>query len=170
MVRNRKSILLLVLMIVLLVLISSRISPKQALRPNAPAVTDERAEAYFARRLWSDAWRAAGGADRRKALDGAAALLAAAFLWDDEARPGGVWRDEVLDLVCEEALWLLERGGEPNPGALGVRRASAGPIAVTFADGGAPGPAAGASGVGRGPDPFDPARLTFPLTDAESFE
>ncbi len=109
----------------------------------APAVTDERAEAYFARRLWSDAWRAAGGADRRKALDGAAALLAAAFLWDDEARPGGVWRDEVLDLVCEEALWLLERGGEPNPGALGVRRASAGPIAVTFADGGAPGPAAG---------------------------
>ena len=42
MVRNKKSILLLVLMIVLLVLISSRISPKQAApRPGAPAVTDD---------------------------------------------------------------------------------------------------------------------------------
>ena len=41
----------------------------------APAVTDERAEAYFARRLWSDAWRAAGGADRRKALERATDLF-----------------------------------------------------------------------------------------------
>ena len=41
MVKHSKSILLLVLMIVLLVLISSRISPKQALRPTDPPVTDD---------------------------------------------------------------------------------------------------------------------------------
>ena len=41
MIKNGKSIVLLVLMIVLLVLISSRMSPRQALRPNAPAVTDD---------------------------------------------------------------------------------------------------------------------------------
>lgn len=110
---------------------------------SAPTVTTEWAEAYFARRLYPDVWRTADGPDRRKALDGASAVLNAAFLWDDAARPDGVWRDEVLALVCEEALWLLERGGEPFPGALGVSRASAGPIAVTFASGAAPGFAAG---------------------------
>ena len=40
MVKNSKSIVLLVLMIVLLVLISSRMAPRQALRPT-PAVTDD---------------------------------------------------------------------------------------------------------------------------------
>ena len=41
MIRNRKSIVLLVLMVVLLVLISSRTSPRQASRTKAPAVTDD---------------------------------------------------------------------------------------------------------------------------------
>ena len=41
MVRNRKSIVLLVLMVVLLVLISSRMSPRQTARAKAPAVTDD---------------------------------------------------------------------------------------------------------------------------------
>ena len=41
MVRNRKSIVLLVLMVVLLVLISSRMSPRQTARAKTPAVTDD---------------------------------------------------------------------------------------------------------------------------------
>ena len=41
MIKNSKSIVLLVLMIVLLVLISSRMSPRQAVRPNTPVVTDD---------------------------------------------------------------------------------------------------------------------------------
>lgn len=41
MVKNSKSIVLLVLMVVLLVLISSRMSPQQVRRPNAPTVTDD---------------------------------------------------------------------------------------------------------------------------------
>ena len=41
MVRNRKSIVLLVLMVVLLVLISSRMSPRQSGRTKTPAVTDD---------------------------------------------------------------------------------------------------------------------------------
>ena len=40
MVKNSKSIALLVLMIVLLVLISSRMAPRQAQRPGVPTVTD----------------------------------------------------------------------------------------------------------------------------------
>ena len=41
MVKNSKSIALLVLMIVLLVLISSRMAPRQAQRPGVPTVTDD---------------------------------------------------------------------------------------------------------------------------------
>ena len=41
MVKHRKSILLLVLLVVLLIVISSRMAPRQAARPNGPAVTDD---------------------------------------------------------------------------------------------------------------------------------
>ena len=119
---------------------------RSAFRPDEPpalSVSTDRAEAYFARRLYPDAWLASSAADRRKALDGAASLLAVAFCWDADAFPGGVWRGEIADLVCEEALWLLERGGAPSPAAFGVKRASAGPLAVTFDSAAAPGPAAG---------------------------
>lgn len=101
--------------------------------PPPLSVSDEWASDYFARRLPSDAWETASEPDRRRALDWAASLLAAAFVWDAAASPGGVWRGEILALVCEEAVWLLERdGGAVPPSFHGVRRASAGPISVTF--------------------------------------
>ena len=104
--------------------------------PPELTVPDEWASDYFARRLPSDAWERASEADRRRALDWAASLLAAAFVWDAEAHPGGVWRGEVLALVCEEAVWLLERGESAVPPQFrGVRRASAGPVSVTFESG-----------------------------------
>ena len=105
---------------------------------NPPELTvpAEWAADYFARRLPAAAWESASETDRRRALDWSASLLTAAYLWDGAAYPGGVWRGEILALVCEEAVWLLERGESAVwPQFRGVRRASAGPVSVTFASG-----------------------------------
>ena len=100
--------------------------------PLPVSVTAEWADRYFARRLYTDLWDGASEADRAKALSWSAALISAAFSWDAADCADETRLDRIRAIVCEEAIWLLARDPSETAPLFGVKKASAGPIAVTF--------------------------------------
>ncbi len=106
------------------------------------SVSAEWAERYFARRLYTGTWDGASESDRAKALSWSAALISAAFSWNAADLADETRLDRLRAIVCEEAIWLLARDPSETAPLFGVRKASAGPIAVTFENPSAAGTAA----------------------------
>lgn len=96
------------------------------------SVTAEWADRYFAHRLYTGLWDNASESDRAKALEWSAALISAAFSWNAADLADETRLARIRAIVCEEAIWLLARDPSETAPLFGVKKASAGPIAVTF--------------------------------------
>ncbi len=104
-----------------------------------PTTSLEAANSYFQTRLRADAWFDADSATREAALNAASRILGRSFRFSHDARylnENGVlvWREEIIDALCEEAFWLIRYDADAGAelAARGLVRAALAGAEATF--------------------------------------